>query len=120
VANGAGLCMFGLLMGVTRTPLFAWLNAATGWRKTPGQYLDIGARIQTLKQAFNIKHGVDPRSIRVSDRMLGKPALPAGANKGRTMDFEKMRSDYWTQFGWDPKTGTPARSVLERLEIKAP
>lgn len=120
VANGAGLCMFGLLMGITRTPVFAWINAATGWRKTPEQYLDIGVRIQTLKQAFNIKHGVEPRSIRVSDRMLGKPPLPAGANRGRTMDFEKMRSDYWTQFNWDPETGMPAPEALEHLGIKAP
>lgn len=120
VANGAGLCLFGLLMGVTRTPLFAWLNAATGWRKTPGQYLDIGSRIQTLKQAFNVKQGVDPRSIKVSDRMLGKPPLPTGANKGRTTELEKTRSEYWDQFGWDPETGVPDPEVLERLGIKTP
>jgi len=117
VANGAGLCMFGLFLGSRRIPVFSWLNAATGWRKTPDQYLDIGARIQTLKQAFNIKHGIDPRSIRVSDRMLGKPALTAGANKGRTMDFEKMRSDYWNQFGWDSETGKPDPEVLKHLGI---
>ncbi len=75
-------------------------------------------RIQTLKQAFNIKHGVDPRSIRVSDRMLGKPALPAGANKGRTTDLEKVRGNYWDQFGWDPETGVPDPEALERLGIK--
>jgi len=113
VANGAGLCMFGLMIGAKRLPAFAWLNAATGWNKTPEQYMEIGKRIQTLKQAFNIKQGVDPCSIRVNDRMLGKPVMNKGANKGRSMDFEKMRSDYWIQFGWDPQTGKPREEKLQ-------
>ncbi|MFA6411255.1 MAG: aldehyde ferredoxin oxidoreductase family protein [Syntrophales bacterium] len=107
VANGAGLCMFGLFLGAARIPTFEWLNAATGWRKTPEEYMAIGARIQTLKQSFNIKHGIDPRSFRAVDRVVGRPPQNRGANKGRTMDIEKMRSDYWRQCGWDAKTGHP-------------
>jgi aldehyde:ferredoxin oxidoreductase len=112
VANGAGLCMFGLMIGAKRVPTFDWLNAATGWHKTPEQYMDIGERIQTLKQAFNIKHGIDPRDIRGSERMLGKPVLDHGANKGRSVAFDKMRSDYWKQFGWDAETGKPPEKNL--------
>ncbi len=112
LANAAGFCLFGLMLGSKRIPTFAWLNAATGWNKTPEQYLEIGARIQTLKQAFNIRQGVDPRSIKVPDRMLGRPALTQGANKGRTTDLETMRSDYWRQFGWDPETGRPGDDAV--------
>ena len=30
--------------------------------------------------------------------------LKEGANKGRSIDIEKMMEDYWEQFGWDTKT----------------
>jgi aldehyde:ferredoxin oxidoreductase len=112
VVNCAGLCLFGVFLGAKRTPTFSWLNAATGWNKTPEEYLDIGAQIQTLKQAFNIKHGIDPRSFRPGDRVIGKPAQTEGANRGRTVDIEKLISDYYNQFGWDPETGRPTEKVL--------
>jgi len=117
VVNSVGGCFFGAAMGSKRTPIFEWLNAATGWRKKPEQYMEIGARIQTLKQAFNIKHGVDPASIKVPDRMLGRPAQTRGANKGREVPIEKMRSDYWRQFGWDALTGKPSIESMKNLEL---
>ncbi len=117
VVNGAGLCMFGTFLGIKRTPTFDWLNAATGWNKTPEEYMEIGMRIQTLKQAFNIRHGVDPRANRLSDRALGIPPQPQGANKGRTVPIEKMMEDYWRQFGWDPSTGAPTGETLAGLGL---
>jgi aldehyde:ferredoxin oxidoreductase len=53
VLNGAGACLFGPLFGVQRYPIFEWLNAATGWGKTPDEYLQLGWNIQTVRQAFN-------------------------------------------------------------------
>jgi len=107
VANGAGLCMFGLFLGAERIPSFAWLNAAAGWRKSPEEYLAIGAAIQNRKQEFNRRQGIDARSLQVPDRVLGRPPQRRGANRGRTMDLEKMRSDYWEQFSWDREKGLP-------------
>lgn len=118
VVNGAGLCMFGVFLGVTRTPTFDWLNAATGWKKTPEEYMEIGERIQTLRQAFNVKHGIDPINNKLHDRAIGRPPLTRGANKGRTVDIEKMMSDYWRQFGWDPATGRPTSQTMSRLGIE--
>jgi aldehyde:ferredoxin oxidoreductase len=117
VINGAGACLFGAFLGADRFPIFEWLNAATGWRTTPRRYLDIGARIQTLKQLFNVKHGIDPRDFKMSDRALGRPPLESGANKGRTVRIEPMMRDYWQQFGWDPETGRPKDETLKRLGI---
>jgi aldehyde:ferredoxin oxidoreductase len=118
VVNGAGICMFGSFLGIKRTPTFDWLNAVTGWGKTPEEYMEIGERIQTLKQAFNIKHGISPKSNRLSDRALGRAPLSQGANKGRTVPIEKMMGDYWTQFGWDPETGNPTPECMVRLGIE--
>lgn len=118
VYNGAGLCMFGAFIGASRVPLFEWLNAATGWHKTPEEYMEIGGRIQTLRQAFNVKHGIEPKQFKASERALGRPPLKEGVNKGRSVDIEKMMSDYWGQFGWDRATGTPDSKCLEGLGIE--
>ncbi len=117
VVNGAGACLFGVLIGVHRVPIFEWLNAATGWDKTPAEYMIVGERIQTLKQSFNIKHGIRPKDFKISDRALGIPPQDRGANKGRTVDIEKMMQDYWEELGWDRETGDPLKDTVERLGI---
>ncbi len=119
VVNACGLCLFGVFLGINRAPTFDWLNAATGWNKTPNEYMDIGERIQTTKQAFNVKHGIEPKQFRLHDRALGIPPLKEGANKGRTVPIEKLMHDYWAQFGWDPQTGKPTAASLKRLGIKS-
>jgi aldehyde:ferredoxin oxidoreductase len=111
VLNGAGGCAFGAQIGVDRFPIFEWLNAATGWDKTPEEYMSIGKRLQTLKQAFNIKHGIDPKSTKPNPRALGQPSQSEGANKNRRVDIDKMVGDYWRQFNWDPQTGKPKDEV---------
>jgi aldehyde:ferredoxin oxidoreductase len=116
--NGAGACMFGAFMGAPRFPIFEWFNAATGWNKTPEEYMEIGARIQTLRQAFNVKQGIKPKEVKTGPRALGLPPQKEGANKGRTVDLETMMSDYWREFGWDPQTGEPKNSSLDRLDIE--
>jgi aldehyde:ferredoxin oxidoreductase len=118
VINGCGICLFGSFLGTKRIPTFAWLNAATGWNKTPNDYLEIGERIQTLKQMFNIKQGVDPASIRLSDLALGMPPASKGANKGRRVEIDALRRDYWTEFGWDQGTGKPTKESLTKLGIE--
>jgi aldehyde:ferredoxin oxidoreductase len=117
VINGAGLCFFGAFLGTTRIPTFEWLNAATGWNRTPEEYMEIGERIQTLKQSFNVKHGIEPKDNRLSQRAFGRPPLEEGANEGRTVDIDTMMSDYWKQFGWDEKTGKPTAEAMSRLGI---
>ena len=110
VANGVGLCLFGAFLGVHRIPVFEWINAACGWEKTPEQYMEVGARIQTLKQAFNIKHGVDPKSLKPNRRTIGDPPQTTGPNKGRRIDIDEMMKRYWEEFGWDRETGKPLGS----------
>ena len=116
VVNGSGVCLFGALLGAKRTRVFEWLNAATGWTLTPNEYMEVGANVQTLRQAFNVRHGIEPKSFKISDRALGRPVQTKGANKGRTVEIEAMMQDYWTQFGWDPDTGKPFDETIKELE----
>lgn len=115
--NGAGLCMFGAMMGVDHIPVFEWLNAATGWQMTPEEYMTIGRRIQTLRQLFNVREGIDPRSLAISPRAAGRPPLTQGANRGRSVPLAALMHDYWQRMGWDPETGIPTAATLQELGI---
>lgn len=113
IINSAGVCMFGAFIGAKRIRIFDWMNAATGWDLTPNDYMDLAGDIHTLKQAFNVKHGLEPKNIKISDRALGRPSQSKGANKGRSIDIEEMMSRYWSEFGWSVETGKPSETYVK-------
>ena len=116
--NGAGLCLFGALIGVHRVPVFEWMNAATGWDRGFGEYMELGKRVQTLKQLFNIKHGIDPLALKAHPRSIGEPVQVVGSNRGRSFDLGKMMEDYWREIGWDSGSGVPTPETIEELGLK--
>lgn len=115
--NSAGMCYMGMLIGVDRVPVFEYVNAATGWNLTPAEYLTIGQRIQTLRQMFNIREGIDPRELKVNKRLAGNPPMQAGPNKGVTYDLDAMMSAYWKEIGWDENTGIPTPETIKALGL---
>ena len=115
--DGAGVCTFGLLMGVDRFPIFEYLNAASGWENTPDEFMEIGRRIQTLRQNFNIREGVMPSHVRLPGRSIGEPPLQTGPTRGRHVEVYKMRQLYWQAMGWDIETGFPLPETLEALNL---
>ena len=117
VLDGAGGCLFGMIQGVEHYPLFEWLNQATGWSFTPDEYMQTGRRIQTLRQLFNIKHGVDPRSFRLGSRLAGEPPLRQGPLKGKTVRIDEMMRLHWQHFGWSPQNGAPLPETVSALEL---
>ncbi len=117
VLDGAGGCLFGMIQGVEHYPLFEWLNLATGWSYTPDEYMETGKRIQTLRQMFNIKHGVDPLSFRLGKRLAGEPPLLKGPLKGKTVLIDEMMQQHWRHFGWSEQDGSPLPKTVERLGL---
>jgi aldehyde:ferredoxin oxidoreductase len=105
--NAAGVCMFGAYLGVHRFPLFEWLNAATGWDRSPAEYMEVGNRIQALRQRFNLQQGIDPRRVEIAPRAAGHPPQTVGANRGRSIPMAAMVRAYWQSIGWDAQTGEP-------------
>jgi aldehyde:ferredoxin oxidoreductase len=114
VMNGAGMCMFGGFIGVNRIPIFEWLNAATGWDKSPEEYMRIGWNIQTLRQAFNAREGI-PLRHSINARAVGIPPQTEGVNKGRALPLDELVPAYWAEMGWDPQTGAPGADALQAL-----
>ena len=117
ITDGSGGCLFAMTLGVQHWKLFEWLNAATGWEKTPDEYMLIGKRIQTLRQMFNIKHGIDPWKFKISKRIAGIPTLKQGPLKDKSLPIDDMMRLHWKHFGWDENSGAPLPETLVELEL---
>ncbi|MBW1675441.1 MAG: aldehyde ferredoxin oxidoreductase family protein [Deltaproteobacteria bacterium] len=113
----AGVCLFPTIF-FGNYPLLDFLNAVTGWDMDISEALETGARIQTLRQAFNIREGLSPREIKLPTRMAGIPPKGEGPLAGITIDIDSLRSEYYKAMGWDPGTGYPSGTTLDRLGIK--
>ncbi len=117
LTDGAGGCYYGQMMGVHTWKLVDYLNAAEGWNFDGDHYMEIGERIQTLRQLFNVKQGIDPAAVRLPRRMEGDPPLPSGPLKGIRLKNREQVSAHWRAFGWDAETGVPLPETVKRLGI---
>jgi aldehyde:ferredoxin oxidoreductase len=115
--NAMGMCYFGMLVGVDRVPVFEWANSVTGWHLPPEEYMHAGRRIQTLRQMFNIREGIDPRALKVNKRLFGDPPQEEGPNRGVSYDLDILMKGYWKEIGWDPESGVPTHATLEELGL---
>lgn len=115
VANGAGACLFGLMVG--EYPLFEWINAATGWNLSTQDFVIIGERILTLRHCFNVREGIKPEDTRLENRAAGQPPVRKGPLANVILDEEKLGKRYYEKLQWDYETGRPKRERLEELSL---
>ncbi|MBI5586329.1 MAG: aldehyde ferredoxin oxidoreductase family protein [Deltaproteobacteria bacterium] len=116
--DGAGVCLFGTQIG-GNFPLTEWINAATGWQRLPDDYLATGERIAQLRQAFNLREGLNPKKdFRLHPRIYGDPPLPKGPAKGITLDMEALTNGYYQALHWDPATGRAEKEHLIALGLE--
>jgi len=117
VLDASGGCLFALATGVQHWPIFEYLNAATGWSRSADEYMEVGLRIQSLRQCFNIKHGIQPRKDTLHPRMSERPPLERGPLAGATVRIEEMVGAYWKANGWD-ETGVPRSDLAWSPKIE--
>jgi aldehyde:ferredoxin oxidoreductase len=117
LTDGSGACFFAMITGLPHWNLFNLLNYATGWNLSADQYMEIGQRMQTLRQMFNIKHGIQPKDMIMTGRVKGSPPLESGALKGITLPVEEMVSLHWKHFGWNENTGAPEEETIGKLRM---
>ncbi len=117
VGTSAGVCLFPLIF-FGDFPLLEFLNAVTGWDMDVEEALETGARIQTLRQCFNIREGVKPAEVRLPPRMAGDPPQTEGPVAGVTIDIKSLVREYNKAMGWDEASGHPETTTLERLGLK--
>jgi aldehyde:ferredoxin oxidoreductase len=114
VVASAGVCKFALFQGTF--PVVDLIAAVTGWGFTPAEALVTGERIQTLRQLFNIREGINPSEVCLPQR-VSQPAT-TGPFKGVPLDFDLLRKQYYEAAGWDPETGHPIEPRLEELGLR--
>jgi len=118
LVNGCGLCLFGVQLG-GKLPVPQYINAATGWDHPPEHYLEVGARIQAIRQAFNVRHGIKMmEDFKLPRRVLGMPPLEKGPLKGITVDEKKLQGDFLEGMGWDRETAVPTPETLKKLGLE--
>ncbi|MBU2511082.1 aldehyde ferredoxin oxidoreductase family protein [bacterium] len=117
LVDGTGSCYYGMLTGEQHLRLFEYLNQVTGWNKTPDDYMEIGIRIQTMRQMFNARQKVDMTQFRMHERAIGNPPLKNGPVKGVTLRIDEMIPLYYQTWGWDEKSGRPKDETVEKLGL---
>jgi aldehyde:ferredoxin oxidoreductase len=116
VGNCAGVCVMPFMF-FGNFPLIELLNAVTGWRLTVGDALTAGARIQTLRQSFNLREGIQAGDVRLPDRLAGRPPQAEGPLAGVTIDVDSLARGYRQAMGWSADTGIPDAPTLTRLGL---
>lgn len=93
------------------------LSAVTGWNIDIKEMLLIGEKIANIRQAFNIREGLNPLKFNLPGRLVGKPPLATGPLAGRICDIETLTKDYYAAMGWDTTTGKPSKQKLIELGL---
>jgi aldehyde:ferredoxin oxidoreductase len=112
----AGVCLFPMIF-FGNYPLVEFFNAVTGWNLATSDILTAGARIQTLRQCFNIREGIQSADVKLPDRMAGRPPQAEGPVAGVTVDIDSLAREYRQAMGWDPQSGQPQDTTLEKLGL---
>jgi len=112
-----GTCLFVYWAFPNIDPIAEFMRAVTGWEITDDELLKTGERISNLRQAFNIREGLNPLEFKVPDRVLGRPPLKEGPVAGVTVDEDTMIKEYLTAMDWDLKTAKPSKKKLLELGL---
>ncbi|MFX0075340.1 MAG: aldehyde ferredoxin oxidoreductase family protein [Candidatus Hermodarchaeota archaeon] len=112
----SGLCMFSTSFGPY--PFIDLLNSLTGWNMDIDEYLTTGLRIQTLRQAFTLREGIELIMNELPDRVIGIPSPKKGPLKGKTVEYKEFYRKYCIKMGWNPDNGFPLEETLKQLELE--
>lgn len=113
--SSAGLCQYAWYPGVM--PIIELIAAVTGWDFTLPEGLKAGRRIATLRQAFNVREGLNTSEWQLPKRL--EQVQPAGPNVGgKILDFKHVKEKGYAALDWDAKTGKPMESTLEELGLR--
>jgi aldehyde:ferredoxin oxidoreductase len=116
VVNAAGVCLFGYLsMDISFVPDF--LAAITGRPFGVDDMLTAGERIANMRQAFNVREGINPLAWPLPGRAYGRPPLPDGPTAGITVAIEQLAAEHLQEMGWTLDAAIPRRETLERLGL---
>ncbi len=112
----AGLCSFSTLFG--SYPFLDLINSLTGWNISVDECLNIGLRIQTLRQAFTLREGINIANNKLPGRVIGDPPDERGPTKGISVDYQNYYECFCNEMGWNPENGFPLKETLRELDLE--
>jgi aldehyde:ferredoxin oxidoreductase len=116
--DSTGVCLF-VQGGYGDDAVPEALRAVTGFDWTPDEYRKAGERIFNLEKCFNYREGFRREDDQVPDRFFEEP-FTAGPKKAAVIDrdaFENLKTAFYVERGWDPKTTCPSATTLDRLGL---
>jgi aldehyde:ferredoxin oxidoreductase len=113
-----GVCVFVIATYPHVDVLVEFLNAITGWGTTLDAVLTIGERIANLRQAFNVREGMNPLEYSISGRLVGRPPMKEGPLAGVTIDEEAVGREFLEAMDWGTKTTIPSAEKLLALGLE--
>lgn len=116
VMNVSGVCLFGYL-STHVTFVLDFISAVTGKIFTIEDMLLTGERIANVRQAFNVREGLNPVTEPIPERAFGRPPLLDGPTAGITVDVESMAREYLEDMRWTEDAAVPKTEVLEHLGL---
>lgn len=114
--NASGACQFGYVCTtVDFVPEF--MSAITGRDFSVQDMLLVGERIANIRQAFNVREGINPLAQPDPWRAYGQPPLPDGPTAGIGVKLDMLVREYLEEMGWTPDATVPERETLEALGL---
>jgi aldehyde:ferredoxin oxidoreductase len=81
------------------------------------EVLECGERIANLRQAFNVREGINMVASPVPARAYGDPPLEGGPNAGVKVGIEKLLQDYLEEMDWSQEAAIPGKQRLLELGL---
>jgi len=100
--NSLGLCEF--IYYYQKYPLIEAIKSVTGWDITVEELIKTGQRIQSLRQAFTLREGINIAKNIIPERSVG-------------IDYKEEYKGYCEKMGWNPDNGYPLKDTLVDLGI---
>ena len=100
--NSLGLCEF--IFFYQKYPLLEAIKSVSGWDITVEEIIKIGQRIQSLRQAFTLREGIEISKNEIPERSVG-------------IDYKEEYKGYCEKMGWNPDNGYPLKDTLSDLGL---
>jgi len=117
VVSCTGTCIFGFWAMPNVNSFIDFMNAVSGWDFTIDELFKTGERIANIRQAFNIREGLNSLKFKVPGRVYGNPPPKRGPLAGITVDEETLDTEYLAAMDWDTQTAKPSKEKLLELGL---
>ncbi len=71
-----------------------------------------------IRQAFNIREGLNLLQFKVPDRIMGNPPKSEGPLAGVTLDRDLINREFLSVMDWDLETARPSKKKLLELDLE--